>query len=193
MAFLRALRPLTALDENPTVLIPAHPVKNATDDNLVPYGGGAILNEVDGNLTMLKTTATRSTFHWCGKIRGIEFDPLEFETRLITCDGVRDAKGALIPQPFLECCDPVREKDVVKADGDQRIRLLAHIAENPGLLQVELSKRLDIRSGTINKWIKIFESKKWIEPVPRGGYKITPKGRKELDQDRKTNDPDAPF
>src|SRR5262249_43780914 len=34
----------------PTTIINCHPTKNATDDNLVPRGGGAFLAEVDGNL-----------------------------------------------------------------------------------------------------------------------------------------------
>jgi len=83
--------------------IAAHPVKNAADDNLVPYGGGAILNEVDGNLTMRKISSTRTEMHWQGKIRGIEFNPLQFEFREITSDSVRDAKGLLLKMPFLEC------------------------------------------------------------------------------------------
>ena len=35
----------------PCVIVACHPVKNASDDNLIPRGGGAFLNEVDGNLT----------------------------------------------------------------------------------------------------------------------------------------------
>jgi len=32
--------------------VSAHPIKNASENALVPYGSGAILNEVDGNLTL---------------------------------------------------------------------------------------------------------------------------------------------
>jgi hypothetical protein len=35
----------------PSTLITAHPVKNATRDNLLPRGGSALTNELDGNLT----------------------------------------------------------------------------------------------------------------------------------------------
>jgi hypothetical protein len=103
MAFLRGVWPLTGLDGNPTVVIAAHPVKNAADDNLVPYGGGAILNEVDGNLTMMKMSSTRTMLHWQGKIRGIEFDPLQFEcgrspappyaTRTVHCSRCRSSSA----------------------------------------------------------------------------------------------------
>ena len=132
MTFLRSIRPLTGLDGNPTVVIAAHPVKNAADDNLVPYGGGAILNEVDGNLTMVKMSSTRTMLHWQGKIRGIEFDPLQFELREITCAAVCDANGALLKMPFLECCDPAKTAEAIRGEGDQKIRTLRDIKDHPG-------------------------------------------------------------
>ena len=41
--FMRRRRPLTQIKGNPAVIVAAHPVKNAAADNLIPYGGGAIL------------------------------------------------------------------------------------------------------------------------------------------------------
>ena len=51
----RTLRPLTTMPGEPCVIVACHPVKNASDDNLIPRGGGAFLNEMDGNLTAAKT------------------------------------------------------------------------------------------------------------------------------------------
>ena len=45
----KAMRKLTSINGRPTVIVPAHPVKGAGKDNLVPYGGGAAMNEIDGN------------------------------------------------------------------------------------------------------------------------------------------------
>ena len=42
------------LPGGPTILALCHPVKNAGEDNILPRGGGAYLNEVDGNLTAIK-------------------------------------------------------------------------------------------------------------------------------------------
>jgi hypothetical protein len=42
----------------PCTLINCHPPKNASDDNLLPRGGGAFLAEVDGNLTAVKNATT---------------------------------------------------------------------------------------------------------------------------------------
>ena len=60
----------------PAVMIPAHPVKGATRDRNVPYGGGALLNEVDGNLS-LWGPPDAVELSWCGKFRGA-FEPLNF-------------------------------------------------------------------------------------------------------------------
>lgn len=49
LAHAKAMRVLTTMNGRPTVIVPAHPVKNASKDNLVPYGGGAAMNELDGN------------------------------------------------------------------------------------------------------------------------------------------------
>jgi AAA domain-containing protein len=54
--FMRRFRPLTQLPGNPTVIVAAHPKKNAGPDDLKPYGAGAILNEVDGSLTLRPET-----------------------------------------------------------------------------------------------------------------------------------------
>jgi hypothetical protein len=58
----------------------------------VPRGGGAFLNEVDGNLTCVRDDSLL-TLHWCGKLRGPGFDPVALELvpldspRLVDADG----------------------------------------------------------------------------------------------------------
>ena len=44
----RTLRTLTSCPGNPAVVVLSHPTKNAAHDNLIPRGGGAFLNELDG-------------------------------------------------------------------------------------------------------------------------------------------------
>jgi hypothetical protein len=51
----RRLRGLVTLPGGPCVLVPCHPVKNATPDNMQPRGGGAFIAEMDGNLTVSKS------------------------------------------------------------------------------------------------------------------------------------------
>ena len=63
----RRLRRLVRFNGGPTVLVCCHPVKNAGGDNLLPRGGGAFLNEVDGNLTS-KRDDTLVELHWGGAV-----------------------------------------------------------------------------------------------------------------------------
>lgn len=86
----RTLRSLTQCPGNPAVIALSHPVKNALQDSLLPRGGGAFLNELDGNLTLWASQpGENATLHWQGKIRGPDFDPLPY--RLKTIDtGYRD-------------------------------------------------------------------------------------------------------
>jgi AAA domain/Bifunctional DNA primase/polymerase, N-terminal len=61
-AHARRLRGLVNLSGGPCVIVNCHPVKNASDDNLNPRGGGAFVAEIDGNLTALRDD-TAVTLH----------------------------------------------------------------------------------------------------------------------------------
>ena len=52
--YARTLRRLTTLPGGPSVIVPCHPTKNASNDNLLPRGGGAFIAEMDGNLVCTK-------------------------------------------------------------------------------------------------------------------------------------------
>ncbi|GGF66903.1 hypothetical protein GCM10007301_28160 [Azorhizobium oxalatiphilum] len=95
-AYARQLRELAKLRWRPAVLAASHPVKNAAADNLQPRGGGAFLNEVDGNLTLAKRGET-SAMHWQGKHRGPDFAPLTFDMRAIEAPTLVDSRGRPIP------------------------------------------------------------------------------------------------
>ena len=57
----RMLRTFVDLPGGPTVLVTSHPVKNPDMENLVPRGGGAFVNEVDGNLVCVAQGGAWST------------------------------------------------------------------------------------------------------------------------------------
>jgi hypothetical protein len=77
-AHARLMRSLTTLPGGPVVLVACHPTKNASDDNMIPRGGGAFLAEIDGNLTCIKRD-TIAEVHHQGKFRGSDFAPLSFQ------------------------------------------------------------------------------------------------------------------
>jgi hypothetical protein len=98
LKFALKLREFTKLPGTPAVLVPTHPVKNAAKDNLIPRGGSAFINEMDGNFTLWAEGDRETTeLHWAGKLRGPSFDPITFALERGTCPELVDAKGRLIP------------------------------------------------------------------------------------------------
>lgn len=89
----RILRMLTEMPGHPAVIALCHPIKNASKDNLLPRGGGAFLNELDGNLTLWsEELGEQTTLHWQGKIRGPSFAPINYRLRSVPT-GFVDKRG----------------------------------------------------------------------------------------------------
>lgn len=125
-SYARLLRSLTRLNGGPTVLTASHPVKNASADNLLPRGGGAFLNELDGNLSLGKSADKVSVLGWQGKFRGPDFPRLSFDMRAITTPLLVDSRGRKIPTVLAA---PVGDEEVAMRDGlkdrDDELMLLA--------------------------------------------------------------------
>ncbi len=94
--YARQLRELAQLRWRPAVLAASHPIKNAAADSLLPRGGGAFLNEVDGNLSLAKRGDT-SVLHWQGKHRGPDFAALTFDMQQVQAPALVDSRGRAIP------------------------------------------------------------------------------------------------
>jgi hypothetical protein len=90
------MRTLTTLPGKPTVVVACHPTKAADPDRLLPRGGGAFVNEMDGNLTGRRRDGTIEIY-WYGKIRGADFEPLSFRLEEVTVEALKDSKGRPIP------------------------------------------------------------------------------------------------
>ena len=128
---MRKLRPLTMLPGRPSVLVAAHPTKNASDDGLVPYGAGAILNEVDGNLT-LRREGEITNLHWQGKLRGIEFAPALFKFEIAGCPAVKDIKGREVQLPVLTPCQEGEFEKKQTDEVNKDAAVLRAMIEMPG-------------------------------------------------------------
>jgi hypothetical protein len=105
-AYARTLRGFTECDGHPAVVVLSHPIKNASQGNLLPRGGGAFLNELDGNLTIWSDSPGEVTeMHWQGKIRGPDFSPVGFRMRSVPT-GLTDEKDrpemTIIAEPMSE-------------------------------------------------------------------------------------------
>lgn len=130
--FARLVRKIAAFDAKPAVIMPAHPVKNATKGNLTPKGGSSLLNEVDGNLTLWNDGGILS-LHWQGKFRGAEFEPLHLELQRHESSLICDSNGRVIPtilaKPLLE----MRALQIASENLTREDRVLLSIADAPAL------------------------------------------------------------
>ena len=112
----RMLRTFVDLPGGPTVIVTCHPTKNPDTSNLVPRGGGAFLNEVDGNLACLKepdTMMVEVTTH--GKFRGPEFIPFSFGLKPGTSGKLVEFQGAL----DLHCYSRTTQQGSASCNRDQ--------------------------------------------------------------------------
>jgi hypothetical protein len=183
-AYARQLRQLTLLRGKPTVIVNCHPIKNAAKDNLLPAGGGAFLNEVDGNLT-LWADEKQVTLHWQGKFRGPEFEPLLFELVKTESPRVVDAKGRPMPAVVaVPIADTAFEAGDRKRE-DEENRVLWILAENPRASFMRIAQKGDFvidgreQKAKVQRIIGRLAADKLVAKH-RGKYRITELGRKEL-------------
>lgn len=183
--YARLLRELTQLRGRPAVWANCHPVKNAARDNLLPMGGSAFLNEIDGNLTLWANAEKQASMHWQGKFRGPEFEPLAFELAVASSDLVADAKGRLMPsvvakavsESAIEAGERVQEADENK--------VMFALAVNPRASFTVLANKCGfVIDGRLQKTkvhrviTRLVEDKLAVRH--RGRYVLTDKGKKEI-------------
>ena len=140
MNFTRRFRPLAATSGLPVVLIAAHPPKQASDDSLIPYGGGSTLNEIDGNYTLSLDDSGLYRFSWLGKIRGLPFDPLYFRIDKLDSPDVVTIEGARVQMPVMFPVDEEGVEARQEAFAGRDLSLLQAMAANP--------------EGSIRKWAR---------------------------------------
>lgn len=124
------LRQLIQMQGGPVVLVCCHPAKAATDENLLPGGGGVFLAEVDGNLVCKKDDSTVQLYTH-GKFRGPDFAPLSFLLRTVTHERLKDAKGRLIPTVVAEALSEEGLRDISARNRDDENQVLQSIAKKP--------------------------------------------------------------
>jgi hypothetical protein len=180
--FMRRLRPLTQIAGLPSVVVSAHPVKNAGEEALIPYGSGAILNEVDGNLTLWKKPETGIvSLHWQGKLRGLEFQPAPFRFDIAGSPDLLDAKGREVHLPTLRPTTiadaETREAEEVATD----IKLLRAMRADPSGTQRDWANAIGCSKSLVNKRMKKLEDGKLVEGS-LGKWTVTAKGGAALEK-----------
>lgn len=135
----RMLRKLTTLRGGPTVLVLAHPTKDAKRDRLLPRGGGAFVAEVDGNLTARISAGGLIELHWQEKFRGPGFEPLFFKLQELQSELLKDTWGRKLRTVMAEV---VELKPASSVGPNEETRFLCLMKSSPGLSLSEIAKRL---------------------------------------------------
>jgi hypothetical protein len=126
------LRRLTRLPGRPCVIALGHPIKRpASPDDLLPKGGGAYLNECDGNLTLWKHDGNLTDLHWTGKFRGPDFPPITFRLELTYSPANKDKKGNLLPTVMAILVTDAEAEAVEATSVHQENQLLSAIQASP--------------------------------------------------------------
>jgi AAA domain/Bifunctional DNA primase/polymerase, N-terminal len=178
------LRELCKLPGKPCVLTNCHPIKNATEETLIPRGAGAYLAEVDGNLTAFKEGSC-TTVHHLGKIRGPDFAPITFELKTVTVDAVRDAKGRLMPTVIAQHVSDSAKEEMTAAKRADEDLLLEALKEDGSLSMAKLASKVGWYTAAHepNK-TKVFRALEGLRAAGlvrkyRGQYTLTDKATKE--------------
>ena len=148
----------------PASLILAHPVKNASRDNLLPRGGSALTNELDGNLTAwLEAEKDVATLHWHGKYRGVPFDPVKLELVMVKPEGLVDADGNQMPCIVIQPLAETREAELARQTESRQKAILALVNGNPKITLAEIAVAIGQSKSTAKRLVDGMTDAKWIK------------------------------
>jgi AAA domain-containing protein/bifunctional DNA primase/polymerase-like protein len=178
----RRMRSLCALPSGPCVLILCHPVKNASDDNLKPYGGGSFINEVDGNISLKKSADGKMVGMETDpdKFRGARFSPLNFQ--LVTIwdhPEIVDSDG--LPMPTV-VARPISAGEVERAEAKaskDEDKVLKVLCDGTPMIVADLAKAMAWGWVKTDRLLKRLEEE-GLATVTKKLWSATPKGQKYL-------------
>jgi hypothetical protein len=160
----------------------AHPTKGAkTIDEMVPRGGGAFLNEMDGNIGVARGDGGLIGAQVVGKFRGPEFTPLHFALHTIRdVPALYDGKkGKFRPTVVAQQVSEAGAATAGMATEQDDIRLLRDIDAHPRDAHRDRAPRLGCSHTTIGRRIEKLAGRKLVDA---SGLivRLTPKGQREL-------------
>ncbi len=186
-AYARQLRSLTNLPGGPCVVALCHPTKSAKDDGLVPRGGGAFLNEVDGNMAVVRKDSSLIVAPF-GKFRGDMSWSLRYEIEVIKDHPkLKDARGrqmnSVLARPVGDGVAAVMEK---RTDADMET-VLAIVHSRPGATPSDLARILGWTFGPkaapnvnrVKRNLARLAADKLVKEI-MGKWRATSTGEKEL-------------
>jgi hypothetical protein len=148
----KSQRKLCKLSGRPSVVALNHPTKIVSGPEfLLPRGGGGYLNETDGNFTAWAHGERLSRFHWTGKLRGPDFEPIIFRMPTVYTTKLADKKNRLMPTVAAEVATDAQVMETEEKAVFQENRLLAAMHKRP--------------NGSLTEWAQDCE---WFFPAKPG-------------------------
>ena len=178
--FARVVRNLTMIESKPAIIMPAHPVKNATRQNLAPKGGSSLVNEVDGNLTLWNADGL-VTLHWQVKHRGPEFEPLNLELKRYECDSIRDRKGRIMPTILAQPVLTMRATQIARETLSLEDRILLAIHDDPSTTKAARALALGIPPSRYQRILERLAQQRLIRKF-RNKWELTKDGQRAVDE-----------
>jgi AAA domain len=176
LGFIVRLRQLTEVIGKPAEIVAFHPTKNAGEEDLFPYGGGAIMNEIDGNLTLWKGETIRLSQN---RVRGPEFEPRFYRIEKLSSPEIVDDKGRQILLPVMR---PTTEQDVEErktVTKNTKLNLLRAILAEPKGNQRDWAFKIGVSVSTVNGHLQALDKAGLVVKI-LDDYSITIKGKKHV-------------
>ncbi len=189
--FILRYRAMRNLPGKPAVIIAAHPIKSATREQLVPYGGGSVLNEIDGNLALWLSGSICEMFKF-RKWRGMDFGSKFFQLEGASNPAIRDTKGNILSLPVAKARTPEQaaERQATEATKTESAAaaLLSAIAAQPQASLADLSVVMGMPKATLGRRVKQLIDDKLLtddgskKTLTRRGLKIVATAKAEADK-----------
>jgi hypothetical protein len=189
----RLLRSLTTLPGEPCVVVLCHPIKHVSESSqLLPRGGGAFLNEVDGNLTLWKHDENLITLHHSDKFRGPGFEPITFKLEKITTTKLVDSKGRLMPTVHAVAISKQEEAQQEASAEQDEDKILAELEKNPKRSLAELAQACgwflannDPHKTKVERVIARLVGDRLVRRTRGKHYRLTDEAKKLLEEEEK--------
>lgn len=177
--FARLVRKIAAFPSKPAVIMPAHPVKNATRGNLTPKGGSSLLNEVDGNLTLWNDGGILS-LHWQGKFRGAEFEPLSMELQRYESSLICDNQGRIIPTILAKPILVTRAIQIARDNLKLEDKLLLSIRDYPAISLEQRGTDAGVNKQKVARTLLKMAEQKLVRRF-RTNWELTKEGERAIE------------
>jgi hypothetical protein len=179
----RWFRELTLISGKPAVVVLCHPTKRpASQEDLMPRGGSAFLNEIDTNLTAWKETGADVVQLWHTKIRGFSFDPIQVHIKVVHLDNYTTKRGKKITSVVARPATPKETEAAIAAAISEEDKLLLVMFDNRAATQREwaalcgwTNAKGEANTGTLSRVMKRLSADKLISRPRKSGRWIVNK------------------